>query len=286
MLVGLQELLKGFPLKLFVEEYFHRLPFTLPGVADDLRSWASWDTIGRLATMDCVDILLVREAETRTPSSDTTFACLQKYCSDGWTIRVRNVQQHSEAIRDLAALFEEAFGGPVNVHLYVTPPGRRGLEWHYDAEDVFILQTAGAKEYLLRKNTVHPWPLNETMPKNLQYERELMPLSRVVLGAGDLLYIPCGYWHRTESPPESVNAAISLAVGIMSPSAMDLLGLLRHRLMDSLVWRQRLPVGTEANLEERLTQLLLQLAEDCSRTLNSPEFLAEVLAARRHRRNV
>jgi 50S ribosomal protein L16 3-hydroxylase len=281
MAPGFQHLFGSISLKVFVEEYLHRIPMALPGVAEEFSSWSSWDTIGRLATTTGVDVLLVRDGVTIRPPADADLASLQNYCNDGWTIRVRNLQKHSEAVAGLALSFEETFRGLVNVHLYVTPAGRRGLGWHYDAEDVFILQTAGAKEYLLRKNTVHPWPLEETMPENLQYERELMPLSRVMLGAGDLLYIPCGYWHRTESPEGSSCPAISLAVGVMSPSAIDLLAPLRRKFTDSLVWRQRLPIGTEVNLEDRLRLLLSQLADDCSCTLKSPELLAELIAALR-----
>jgi 50S ribosomal protein L16 3-hydroxylase len=277
MVVALQQLFSGASLKVFVDEYLHRLPLALPDVAEGFRSWASWDTVGQLATTTGVDVLLVRDGETLRLEADGSLASLQNYCSGGWTIRMRNVQQHSEAIGGLAASFKETFRGSVNVHLYVTPSGHRGLGWHYDAEDVFILQTAGAKEYLLRKNTVHPWPLEETMPENLRYERELMPLSRVMLDAGDLLYIPCGYWHRTESPQGSAGAAISLAVGIMSPSAIDLLIPLRRKLAGSLAWRQRLPIGMEVNLENRLRLLLAQLADDCSRTLKSPELLSEIM---------
>jgi 50S ribosomal protein L16 3-hydroxylase len=281
MAPAFHQLFGSVSLKVFIEEHLHRLPMALPAVAGEFCSWSSWDTIGRLATTPGIDVLLVRDGETTKPLASADPKSLQNFCSDGWTLRLRNVQQHCEAIAGLASSFEETFRGPVNVHLYVTPSGRRGLGWHYDAEDVFILQTAGAKEYLLRKNTVHPWPLEETMPENLQYERELMPLSRVLLGAGDLLYIPCGYWHRTESPQGSIGPAISLAVGVMSPSAIDLLTSLRRKLADSLVWRQRLPVGTEVNLEARLRLLLSQLADDCSRTLKSPELLAELIATLR-----
>ena len=36
------------------------------------------------------------------------------------------------------------FAAPVDVHLYCTPAGQPGFGWHYDAEDVFVLQTAGS----------------------------------------------------------------------------------------------------------------------------------------------
>jgi hypothetical protein len=44
--------------------------------------------------------------------------------------------------------------------------------------------------------------------------------------------------------------AISLAVGVMSRSAMDVYEFLRRRLVESLVWRQRLPIVGPASREE------------------------------------
>src|SRR5690606_35223977 len=128
-----------------------------------------------------------------------------------------------------------------------TPGGRHGFGWHYDAEDVFILQTTGRKEYSLRKNTVNPWPLMETLPANMKYERELMPLMQCLLAAGDWLYIPHGYWHMGRADED----AISLAVGVLAPSGLDAFDALRTRLVPSMLWRQRLPVsGDAAALDE------------------------------------
>ena len=44
--------------------------------------------------------------------------------------------------------------GTAHVQLFVTPAETHGFSWHYDAEEVFIVQTAGVKDYLLRENTV------------------------------------------------------------------------------------------------------------------------------------
>jgi hypothetical protein len=204
----------------------------------------------------------------------------------------------------------------VNIHVFATPAGAPGFSWHYDAEDVFIIQTAGEKEYSLRKNTVNPWPLEETLPADMQYERELMPLMRVLLRAGDLLYIPCGYWHKAEAkkpglgvrgsgreeggqPPfspsrewgqtpapkmgtDSGETAISLAVGVMSRSAMDVYDFLRARLLKSLVWRQRLPVPNGENeshgqFDGAYRDLFEQLAADLKRTFADPQLVADFL---------
>ena len=108
---------------------------------------------------------------------------------EGYTIFIRHAERHHPGLAELAREFEATFLGPVNIHVFATPAGAPGFSWHYDAEDVFIIQTAGEKEYSLRKNTVNPWPLEETLPEDMQYEREQMPLMRVLMrGWGFALY--------------------------------------------------------------------------------------------------
>ena len=145
------------------------------------------------------------------------------------------------------------------------------------------MQTSGQKEYSLRKNTVNPWPLIETIPQNMGYESEVMPLMRVLLSAGDWLYIPCGYWHKAEAH-DSDAAAISLALGVMSPSAIDIYDYLRARLLDSLLWRQRLPVNGAASavssdeLVSHYRELFEQLADDLAKTLRDEQCVYDFLA--------
>ena len=229
--------------------------------------------------------MVIERGARYTGTLPSNLAGAQKLCGVGCTLLIKHAEQHSQELASIAATFAETFRAPVDVHLYATPAGTFGFSWHYDAEDVFILQTSGEKKYLLRKNTVNPWPLEETIPTDMQYEREIMPLMRVVLQAGDLLYIPCGYWHRGYTLDNS-ETAFSIAVGVMSHSAMDVYDLLRNELLDSLVWRQRLPMGpvvvtgdegSQPELSVAYEHLLAQLASDLSRTLGGPSFRAKVI---------
>src|SRR5204862_57834 len=131
----------------------------------------------------------------------------------------------------------------IDVHVYCAPGASPGFGWHYDAEDVFILQTVGSKEWWLRKNTVNPWPLVEALPADMRYPREIMPVLRCHLLAGDWLYIPAGYWHRTQAGEES----ISLSVGVLAATAVDVYDFLRREVLASLRWRKRLPVAGRAS---------------------------------------
>lgn len=99
-----------------------------------------------------------------------------------------------------------------------------------------------------------------------------MPLMRCSHCAGDWLYIPHGYRHRADARADS----ISLTVGVMSPSALDIFDFLRRELLDSLLWRQRLPIDLASLPEDsnatspHYEALFQQLGGDLQRLLREP----------------
>ncbi len=155
----------------------------------------------------------------------------------------------------------------MDVHLYSTPGESFGFGWHYDVEDVFILQLEGTKQYSLRKNTVNPWPVLENMPQDLRYERELMPMLQCELAAGDWLYIPHGYWHKADARSDS----LSLAVGVMMPTALDFLDFARRRLVESIRWRQRLPMLAEDDPQSQ-AEFFAELGQELAALFSDPAF--------------
>jgi ribosomal protein L16 Arg81 hydroxylase len=196
---------------------------------------------------------------------------------------VRRAERYYPPLGNLAEEFRCAFQAPIDVHFFCTPPAAEGFGWHYDVEDVFILQTQGSKSYRLRKNTVNPWPLVETTPDDLTYEAERSLAMECRLHAGDWLYIPPGYWHTTQAEEMS----ISLSVGVMSPTAIDLLDVLRPMLVESLRWRQRMPLTgelsglSESEVRERLQAIFADLGRDLARQLTSDSLLTRYLQSQR-----
>src|SRR5215469_1710778 len=278
----IRQLLGDVPLRQFVDESFLRQPFSLPGGAAPLASLGNWSVVETILTQPDADVLVVQEGRrwegAQNPSADEA----RRLFDDGYTVLVRHAERCHAGIADLAAGFAQDFTAAVDVHLYCTPGGQHGFGWHYDVEDVFILQTAGSKEYSLRKNTVNPWPVLQTLPRDMRYEREIMPLARCLLSAGDWLYIPHGYWHKAEAREES----ISLAVGLMCPTALDLLDFLRQRLPHSIRWRQRLPVvgdaspSTDEALLAQHEDLFTDLGADLARLLRDETLIRDWIAWR------
>jgi 50S ribosomal protein L16 3-hydroxylase len=267
---------------MFMEEHFLRLPFSLPGGCRHLLPLGSWAMVERILACPGVDLLAGREGRSWEGQPPVSSADARDLLAAGYTLRVRHAERHDQNLAALAEGFRQDFQAPIDVHLYCTPAGCPGFGWHYDAEDVFVLQTHGSKEWLLRKNTVNPWPLVETLPSDMRYEREIMPLLRCTLAAGDWLYIPAGYWHRTQAGEES----ISLSVGLLSAAAIEVYDFLRTYLLASLKWRQRLPPAGAASsfspedLLRRYRALFAELGADLAELLQREEVVRAFLDRR------
>ena len=280
--MAIEKLLRSTSVARFVGDWFLKLPYIEAGGCRQVEHLGSWEMVDWLLRQPQVDVLAGRQGEVWPGADPASAAEAQALLAQGYTLGIRHAERHGGELAALAAEFRADFAAEVNVHLYCTPGGQPGFGWHYDAEDVFILQTAGSKEWSLRKNTVNPWPLVETIPADMRYGRELMPLQRTNLAAGDWLYIPAGYWHRTEAAEES----ISLSIGLASPTAIDLFDFLRRRLLDSLRWRQRLPTPGKAGpwsdeeLISMYREVLAGLTQDLGREMND-KLLREFIEMRR-----
>lgn len=238
--MAIERLLGEVPLAAFVEGHYLKLPFARAGGCAHLLGLGGWALAERLLASGEADARASRDGALWEGGRVASAAQARQLLADGYTFAVRHAERHDPALAGLAEGFRRDFLAPVDVHLYATPAGRPGLGWHYDAEDVFVLQLAGRKQWLLRKNTVNPWPLIETLPADMQHRREIMPVLRCTLTAGDWLYVPGGYWHRTEAGGEE---SVSLSVGLMPACAIEAFDFLRARLLGDLRWRQRLPAA-------------------------------------------
>ncbi|HLY09993.1 MAG TPA: cupin domain-containing protein [Planctomycetota bacterium] len=279
-------LLGELPLGQFLDRYYTRVPYTKAGAAVGFTSFQGWAAVEAILAKETVDGFLAQDGAMWEGGRLPPFPEVRQRVAEGHTLVIRQAERHDAELARLADGFFRDFAAEVNVHVYCTPPGKSGFGWHYDPEDVFILQTHGAKEYQLRKNTVNPWPLLAQMPRDLQYEREAMPLFRCVLRPGDWLYIPTGWWHSARGVEGD---SITLAVGLMTPSAIELLDFLKRELVSSLVWRQRLPVVGEANpsspedLLKAHRSILTDLGRDLSRLLGDEAVARRYLELRQRR---
>jgi len=281
--MNLQTLLGDLSKQQFVAQHYQRLPFSRRDEANSLGGLASWQTLVEMVTREDADLLIVRKGQPYEGQPPRTVEKAKQLTDEGYTFRVRHAEKLHPGLADVAAAFERDFAAHVDIHMYCTPAEQFGFSWHYDAEEVFIVQTTGRKEYSLRKNTVNPWPIEETIPADMRYERELMPLMKCELQAGDWIYIPSGYWHMGAAKETS----ISLSIGVMPLTGVDLFDHLRPKVLDSLLWRQRLPTPGEASdlsdeqLRAAYRELLGEFSKDLMKMLASDRLIDEFIQSRR-----
>ncbi len=205
--------LGGMPRETFVREHFQRAPLARAGTARGALSMLTWATVESLLERGA-GLLVVRNARIREERPADAGEALALF-RDGWSIVLRHCERFDGGLRALADDVAAENEGDVTLHVFATPPGFHSFGWHYDCEDVFLVQTSGAKEYFLRANTVNPRPTIDAMPKDMQFERETSPAMASLLVAGDCLYIPRGWWHVARS----VETSLALSIGVLSPAA-------------------------------------------------------------------
>jgi 50S ribosomal protein L16 3-hydroxylase len=194
-----------------------RQPHAEPGAAAATIPLLGWETFDRVLRSERpLDLMIVAGGVMVEASAPRSLAALQALMRRGVSVVVRASEQHDPGLAALAAAFGEALpGGEVHIQLYATPGGTNAYGWHYDFEDVFIAQTAGAKDYYFRDNTV----ARETeLGDRLDFtcvRAERSPIYSTRLLAGDWLYLPPRWWHLVKG----IEDALSISIGVMPAAA-------------------------------------------------------------------
>jgi ribosomal protein L16 Arg81 hydroxylase len=276
----LDDLLQGFPRATFMKEHYLRSPFARRATAERLRGMATWSLVDWLIEKTPCDLLIVKSGTLWPGERPTSARQARALYEEGHTLALRQPDRHHPGLAELARTFSAEFHGRINLHIYCTPAGHHGFDWHCDPEEVFIFQTVGRKDYFLRENTLAPQPLLEALPNGALAGREVTPIQECQLTAGDWLYIPGGYWHRAQAPEE----ALSLSIGLMPPTLLEVLDYVRAGLARSPAWRRRLPaLGHASELDDAQKQevchaLFAELGSELQRALADPALPLRFLA--------
>ncbi|CAJ1587109.1 cupin domain-containing protein [[Mycobacterium] wendilense] len=153
-------------------------------------------------------------------------------------------------------------GRPVQANAYVTPPSNRGFAAHYDVHDVFVLQTAGEKRWIVHE-PVHPHPLPSqpwTLHKAAIEQRvPEKPVIDTVLRPGDALYLPRGWVHSAQAQQTT---SIHLTIGVSAVTRLDVVQAVVDQLASQAAFRESLPLAAHpADRDETLATVSKVLAE-------------------------
>lgn len=196
----------------FLRDDFGKRPFALPGAAESACQACRWDGLDAILRSEpAPDVLVVSKGKLVEDDVPRTLSALRtELFPRGVGIVVRHPQREFEPLRALSRALAEDVYGEQRLLVFATPRGTHGFGWHYDAEEVFILQTEGQKTYYFRANTIDPNPMFGAQPDFSRIRHETTPTMACTLVAGDLLYLPRGTWHIAQ--PDADSLSISLGV--------------------------------------------------------------------------
>lgn len=207
----LSEWLGPTPVTDFARDHLGRAPFARPGSAAAATGAFTWEVFGRvLASPGDPDVLVVSRGRALELPPPRGLDGAKAMMARGLGFVVRRAERQDDGLAALAAALARDLPGETHVQLFVTPAGTHGFGWHYDFEEVFIVQTAGAKDYYFRENTVDRETPRGARPDFGAYRRETTPMATTRLLASDWLYLPARWWHVAKCVEDSLS--ISLGV--------------------------------------------------------------------------
>lgn len=169
----------------------------------------------------------------------------------GATIVLQGLHLTRPELGAFARSLERTLKSPAQVNAYYTPRAAQGLPVHHDTHDVFVLQVAGEKRWLVYE------PALELPLKNQKYATELgapgAPIHDLVLRPGDMLYLPRGWLHEALT---SETDSLHLTVGVNVVTWLDAFRAALEECADEVEFRRSIEDGSADELVEVLRSRL------------------------------
>lgn len=276
----------------FFENFWERRPlFVNRDDPDFYRSLLSIENIDKVLTdlnLRHPVIRLAQSEDMPKPESYTLrdgridVLAVTKLFSKGTTIVLDQMQRRLPTLAALCGDMEAEFGGPFQANIYLTPPNGGGFKVHYDTHDVFVLQVAGSKEWEICDS-----PIELPMPGQNHETAGVEPgavTQRFTLNAGDMVYIPRGYYHKARASSE---ASLHITLGAMLRTWSELIiEAVSELSLRDVAFRRSLPIGFGTGQFERPTteaafrMLIAKLTDEASFPKTADSFQNEFLQSR------
>jgi bifunctional lysine-specific demethylase and histidyl-hydroxylase NO66 len=156
----------------------------------------------------------------------------------GATVVLQSLHRWWPPLARFCGDLELALGHPLQANAYLTPPGAAGLAPHHDTHDVFVLQVAGVKHWVVRTPVVAAPLAHHRSVQELAAAQPV--LFETDLVAGDALYLPRGFVH---SAATQEGTSLHLTLGVLATTIHDVLRRVIDRAGDDAAFRTGLPAG-------------------------------------------
>jgi lysine-specific demethylase/histidyl-hydroxylase NO66 len=272
----------------FAEHHWGRAPLLTPAAAengfDDLFSPAAVDELISSRGLRTPFLRMAKEGAvlpersfTRAGGSGATIADqaaddrILAQLADGATLVLQALHRIWPPLVHFGSALAEQLGHPVQINSYVTPAQNQGFSAHYDTHDVFVLQIAGTKRWVISAPVLeHPLP-DQTWDRRKQAVAARAaepPLLDTVLRPGDALYLPRGFLHSATAQGE---LSIHLTVGVHPVTGYRLAEMLLQLLKDDPEVRRSLPMSVDLADAQVLAEHLHLVADRLAAAAQQPD---------------
>ena len=160
---------------------------------------------------------------------------LYSQLSGGATLVLNSVDRHLPRIRQLTSNVANEFQANACINLYAGWRTQRGFTLHWDPQETLLMQIEGRKAWQVFAPTrPHPLKTDREEPN----EPQGVPVWEGVLEAGDVLYMPRGWWHV---PTPMNERSVHLTLTIVPTSGPDLLHWLFREMLEHPELRANTP---------------------------------------------
>jgi ribosomal protein L16 Arg81 hydroxylase len=187
--------------------------------------------------------------------------------ASGATIVLQGLHRLWPPLIDFVRQAVDELGHPVQANAYITPPTNRGFDPHYDVHDVFVLQAAGQKRWIVHE-PVHDHPL----PSQPWTQHRAAIAERVtddsvidtVLSEGDALYLPRGWVHSAQALDTT---SIHLTIGVSAVTGLDVASAVVDQLSTVDAFRKSLPLGSDPTDQDEIIAAVTKVMAEMVDTL-------------------
>lgn len=197
---------------------------------------------------------------------------LYEYLRNGATL-VRNRIKNEPFVDQISKQIANFAEARTLAGSYAAFSSKSSYKSHWDTRDVYAVQLLGRKRWILRKPNFE-FPLYMQQTKNFPDIKEPEEIYMdVILEAGDILYIPRGWWH---DPLPLDEETFHLAVATFAPTGFEYMRWLQNNMPNILACRKNF--SNFENDAEMINTLSNQVAEIIKNEENYKSFMMHHLA--------
>lgn len=218
-----------------------------------------------LYTETCIDVERRRRRIKKKEFSEIV--------ADGGSIIFNRMESVSYPVRKICQEFSRYTGADTVANGYISFGGHQAFGNHWDTHDVFAVQLMGRKKWTIFPPTFN-LPLPDQRSGPFKDDCPRVPCLEVILEAGDVLYVPRGWWHNAEALLDE--QTFHIAVGVHPVLVLDYVKwLAAETFKNGEIFREVLKLDQSG--ADQMTRLAHQVAEE----FVNPIALARFAAAQR-----